>query len=96
MKFKVGDKIVSKRGARYVVTGVDTNQDLYTVSIDIGNNNNVFTNWRASHLDLNYRLVTETDLPVGCPVTEKCIHDWKEYIGLNETFIYCTKCDAKK
>ncbi len=27
---------------------------------------------------------------------ETCRHDWVEYVGLNEVFTYCKKCDAKK
>lgn len=25
-----------------------------------------------------------------------CNHEWKEYVGLNHTDTYCTKCPAKK
>ncbi len=28
--------------------------------------------------------------------TKACYHEWTEYIGLNEVFTYCKKCDAKK
>lgn len=26
----------------------------------------------------------------------KCDHKWKCYLGLSESFYYCTKCDVKK
>ena len=26
---------------------------------------------------------------------DTCYHVWKEYVGLNETFTYCTICDKK-
>lgn len=25
-----------------------------------------------------------------------CFHEWKNYLGLNESFDYCTKCGIKK
>lgn len=28
-------------------------------------------------------------------LVDTCQHQWKEYIGLNEKFSYCTKCDKK-
>lgn len=28
--------------------------------------------------------------------TQTCNHTWKAYVGLNETFDYCSKCDEKK
>lgn len=30
------------------------------------------------------------------PETTSCTHEWKEYIGFNDTFTYCSKCDIKK
>lgn len=27
---------------------------------------------------------------------DSCSHEWKEYLGLNEQFTYCSKCDKKK
>lgn len=26
----------------------------------------------------------------------QCKHNWKTYKGLNESFIFCSKCDCKK
>lgn len=26
----------------------------------------------------------------------RCVHDWVKYVGLNETYEFCTKCDEKK
>lgn len=34
---------------------------------------------------------TEKELAEG-----RCVHDWVKYIGLNETYEFCTKCDEKK
>ena len=25
-----------------------------------------------------------------------CVHEWKQYTGLKDTFEYCTKCDVKR
>jgi hypothetical protein len=24
-----------------------------------------------------------------------CVHDWKQYTGFNDSFMYCTKCNEK-
>lgn len=28
--------------------------------------------------------------------TKNCLHEWTEYIGFNDSFTYCSKCDIKK
>lgn len=28
-------------------------------------------------------------------ISKECMHEWKDYIGLNERFKFCTKCDKK-
>lgn len=30
------------------------------------------------------------------PETTSCVHEWKEYVGFNDTFTYCVKCDQKR
>ncbi len=33
---------------------------------------------------------------IGAPQQPICNHEYKRYLGLNETFEYCVKCDLKK
>lgn len=33
---------------------------------------------------------------VQTSITSGCLHEWVEYIGFNDYFIYCKKCDEKK
>lgn len=33
-------------------------------------------------------------LPAG--VSRECLHEWKTYTGLKETFQYCERCDEKR
>lgn len=30
------------------------------------------------------------------PDEAKCEHEWEYYVGLNQQFYFCTKCDKKK
>ena len=43
----------------------------------------------------------EIQLPLGLEIldeykSEKCQHEWVNYVGLTECFQYCKKCDEKR
>ena len=44
----------------------------------------------------------QMELPIGKPMdvsiqkTQECIHSWVNYVGFNNSFEFCSKCDKKK
>jgi hypothetical protein len=87
---KLGERgLYTLIGELYTVT-----RDTYPIAIEIISTGDRFTlnefdyiRWCMPYLDQ----LDET----GRLETKPCSHTWKPYIGLTETFSYCTKCDTK-
>lgn len=44
----------------------------------------------------HHRFVLIRDVPIEFPKSMDCDHNWKKYVGLTETYSYCTLCDKKE
>jgi len=91
-RFKVGRRFSSPlNNTDWKIDKVDLVDGVLHVSDDFGYGIRVF----IDQFDNNFFFLDY--LPVG--VKEKytgCDHDYTEYMGLRESFMYCTKCNEKK
>lgn len=51
-------------------------------------------NWNKI-IDEHFKGGYALDEPAVSIESKECIHDWKTYQGLIESYQYCTKCDSK-
>ena len=86
------------------VTHGYTERALKPVSLPFSTNNGVFNIPDESRINFNVlfdEMYKEAigkfmDKKIIISETKGCLHEFKEYFGLNERFTYCTKCDQKR
>lgn len=49
-----------------------------------------------SDTNSKYTIICFLDEPIAYSRNKCYSHNWKYYLGLSESFYYCTKCDAKR
>lgn len=91
-RFKVGRRFASPvQNYGWKINDVDLDNGVLHVTDDFGYAIKVF----IDQFDDNFYFLD--DLPkVEKPVGLGCDHDYTEYQGLRECFMYCTKCNKKK
>ena len=53
--------------------------------------------WGKSNLQQSKdEFVLWDDLGLDEPTQEMCLHKWKHYVGFNEEYEYCERCDEKR
>ena len=76
----IGEPYTALKDTFPTVLRLDTGEQIYMSEFD-------YIRWCMPYLDQ----LDET----GGFETKPCSHTWKPYVGLTETFSYCTKCDTK-
>lgn len=97
---KLVSQILEKQGGIAAITWDDTEvPTIDTISLTPDGNGLIGTstdgsNWEWDMATQNW--VKKPQAQVSEEKQDQCWHDWTQYVGFNETYDYCTKCDKKR
>jgi hypothetical protein len=74
----------------------DPEAPLYELEYQNFNTEKVILYNRKGDYSININLAVLYEDFIEVDNTSGCEHVWKEYVGLRESFTFCTKCDIKK
>lgn len=57
---------------------------------------NQITHWKKDIIDRISENLLAMEPKVLIPHTDECLHEWKSYHGILESYVFCEKCDKKK